>query len=156
MAENLHRATKPAEESGPRPPVIDLIRWIGDNGACEVEPYPESPPQVSFPRRNEEIGYAGRSITLHEPEKGVYVLERARIAPARPRSAPDPDKVGTLPHELIYFVQYSGRQWDRWHETEWEACKLREQWLEAQGIESGFNRVEIFLLSRWARRDIHL
>ena len=147
---------EPAGESGLRPLVTDLIRWIGDNSAYEVENYLETPPQISFCGQNEQIFYEDRTITMHEPVKGVYDLERAKITLTRPWSAQDPNNVGTLLHELIHFVQYSSRQWDCWHETEWEAYKLQEQWLEAQGIEPGFNWVEIFLLSRCARRDIHL
>lgn len=93
---------------------------------------------------------------MHEAVKGVYDSNRAKITLVQPWSKSDPQSVGTLLHELVHFVQYSSKQWDCWHETEWEAYKLQELWLSQRGIDPGFNWVEIFLLSQCSRRDIHM
>lgn len=149
------RGENDADDAGLRPLVIDLIGWIGQHSAYDVEALLDNLPEVSFCEPRDEIAYEGRSITMHEPVKGVYDLERARITLVKPWSEQDPKNVGTLLHELVHFVQYASRRWDCWHETELEAYRLHESWLRQQGIEPGFNWVEIFLLSRCSRRDIH-
>lgn len=137
------------------PLVVNLLTWIGENGDYSVAPFLSALPEISFCNRNEEIVYENRSIIMHEPVSGVYDFNENKIVLVKPWSSQNPENVGTLLHELVHFVQYSSKEWVCWHETEWEAYKLQENWLKQNGIDPEFNWTEIFLLSRCSRRDIH-
>lgn len=148
---------------GPRQPgesdlivlTTNLLSWIGEHSSYSVKPFLQDLPEVSFCDREQEISYEGRTIIMHEPVRGVYDATKRKIFLVRPWSSQNFKNVGTLLHELVHYVQYSTRQWDCWHETEWEAYKLQEAWLQQHGIDPEFNWTEIFLLSRCSRRDIH-
>ena len=144
------------QESDLEPLVSELLIWIGEQSGYSVEPFLHDLPQVSFCNRDEAIRYEDRTIIMHEPVRGVYDANERKIFLVKPWSSQDLKNVGTLLHELVHYVQYSARHWDCWHETEWEAYKLQEAWLQQHGIDPGFNWTEIFLLSRCSRRDIHL
>ena len=78
-------------------------------------------------------------------------MEIRRIHLVRPWDASNTKDRSRLLHELIHDVQYINRGWTCKEEPEWEAYKLQEAWLAAQGVASEFDWLHIFMLSRCPR-----
>ncbi|MDX1605644.1 MAG: DUF6647 family protein [Candidatus Competibacterales bacterium] len=135
--------------------VTRLLQWIGVNSDYDTAPYVTDPPTVLFCSHGESIDYEGQAVTVQRHMKGLYDKDNNTIFLVRPWSGDDPYNRSTLLHELIHLVQYNSRDWPCWHKTEWEAYKLQEAWLNERGLESGFNWMDILILSRCSARDVH-
>lgn len=68
--------------------------------------------------------------------------------PANPRD------VSILLHELTHHVLFTNRSYACLQESEWEAYKLQEAYLEENEIASGFGWLQIYFLSK-CPSDIH-
>ena len=134
--------------------IRELTTWIAAKTDYDTALTMRDPPVVTFCDTGETIRYEGKDIIVDAQLRAAYDLRRRRIFLVLPWSASDARDVSTLLHELIHDVQFSNRRWLCNGETEWEAYKLQEAWLAENGLASGFDWPQIFLLSR-CPRDIH-
>jgi len=138
----------------PEAVISDLVKWIGDHTDYNISKTLMEPPSVSFCDEDDEIYYEGEMIIVDPMLRAAYDMRDRHIYLVRPWKLSSVKDLSTLLHELIHDVQYLDRNWPCKEEPEWEAYKLQEAWLSEQGVESEFNWLQIFMLSR-CPRDIH-
>ncbi len=134
--------------------IRELTTWIASKTDYDTAPTMRDPPVVTFCDTGETIRYEGKDVIVDAQLRAAYDLRHRRIFLVLPWRASDARDVSTLLHELIHDVQFSNRRWLCKGETEWEAYKLQEAWLAENGLASGFDWPQIFLLSR-CPRDVH-
>lgn len=100
------------------------------------------------------MNYEETRVLVDEHLRAVYDWPHQRVLIVAPWDAENPRDVSVLLHELVHHVQLADRAWPRLQAPEWEAYTLQERWLEERGIESGFDWLQIYFLSR-CPRDIH-
>lgn len=59
-----------------------------------------------------------------------------------------------LLHDLVHFVQFLNRGYECPQAADWEAYQLQAQWLEARGVEPGFDWLHVYFMSR-CPHDVH-
>ena len=145
------RASPPHEYT---PLIRELVKWIGDHTEYDISRTLNEPPEVSFCNAGTKIIYEGEEIIVDPLIRAAYDTRLRRINLVLPWDASNIRHRSRLLHELIHDVQFLNRGLNCRYEPEWQAYKLQELWLAGHGLESGFNWVQIFLLSR-CPRDIH-
>ena len=140
--------------SEPEVAVAGLLAWIADVTDYDVSASLADPPEIDFCDTGDWVAYEGDSVLVEDSLRAVYDLTRRRILIVRPFDAGQPRDLSVLLHELVHDVQYLNRSWDCPNATEWQAYKLQEQWLAEQGIDAGFDWLQIYFLSR-CPRDVH-
>lgn len=151
------RERGPAETAAPAVPafIVDaLVRWIGRNSDYDIADTLTTPPRVVLVEAHTRIAYEGEKVMLGTTSRAVYDLPKRLIHLRLPWSVANVRDVSVLLHELIHDVQYRNRGWSCRQQPEWQAYKLQQRWLEEQGVESGFNWIKIYFLSR-CPRDHH-
>lgn len=134
--------------------IRELVTWIGGHTAYDVSKTLADPPEISFCREGEVIDYESDHVLVDEMLRAAFDLQSRRIFLVQPWNAANPRNLSTLLHELIHDVQHLNRDWACKGEPEWEAYKLQEAWLAEQGIESRFDWMFIFVISR-CRPAVH-
>ncbi len=134
--------------------IQELLDWIDLNTAYDVTISRKMPPAVNFCRSGDSIIYEDQDLNVDDRLAAVYDIKSRTITIVEPWSPEKHYDVSRLLHELIHDVQTRKRTWTCWGDAEWKAYKLQEKWLAARGIQSGFNWMQIFVLTR-CRRDIH-
>ena len=138
----------------PRAVISDLVKWIGDHTDYNISKTLMEPPSVRFCDQDTQIYYEGEMVIVDPMLRAAYDMRDRHIYLVRPWKVSSAKDLSTLLHELIHDVQYLNRNWPCKEKPEWEAYKLQEAWLSEQGVESEFNWLKIFMLSR-CPRDIH-
>ena len=131
-----------------------LTQWIGAHTDYDITRSLRTPPSVSFCMTGETIRYEGHDLLVDPELRAAYDLSARRIFLVRPWQADNPNDVSALLHELIHDVQPLNRDWPCIGAPEWEAYSLQEQWLQARGIDPGFDWMSIYMWSR-CPRDVH-
>ncbi len=134
--------------------IADLVKWIGDHTDYDVSKTLMEPPSVSFCDEGTELYYEGEMIIVDPMLRAAYDMRDRHIYLVRPWKVSSVRDLSALLHELVHDVQYLNREWPCKGKSEWEAYKLQDAWLSEQGLESEFNWLQIFMLSR-CPRDIH-
>lgn len=128
--------------------VRELVEWIGAHSDYDVSAVLADPPEVAFCEPGDRLSYEDTELVVEPHIRGIYDNRRATIRLVRPWNATDPRSVSTLLHELIHHVQWREGEWSCAQETEWEAYKLQEAFLNQHGLASGFDWMAIFMFSR--------
>jgi hypothetical protein len=131
-----------------------LLDWIEENTQYEVSQTREDPPEVSFCKMGDQIDYEGSLIIADKGINAAYDSQSRRIHIVGPWDQNNIRDQSILLHELIHDVQLFNRDWYCLQEPEWETYKLQDKWLQEQGMESGFDWLYIYFLSR-CPRDHH-
>ena len=134
--------------------VLELLDWIEANSIYDVSAIRRNPPKISFCRGQEMIRYEGKEILVDDILMAAFDKSARVIFLVEPWSADNPFNVATLLHELIHAVQLRESNWLCDQQTEWQAYKLQEAWLQDRDLDPEFNWAQIFLLSR-CPRDVH-
>lgn len=134
--------------------ITELFDWIGANTDYDVEAARAAPPEIYTCEKGEMIDYEDADLVVEGEIRGLYDLERRRVILTEPWDVNDLEDRSTLLHELIHHVQWTSREWPCPGAPEWEAYKLQERWLTAQGVVAEFDWVAILLRSQ-CERDIH-
>lgn len=146
----------PTMQQAPVPAALvqDLLDWIGSATAYDVDDSRAAPPKIGFCHSGDWVDYENTRVLVEEHLRAVYDWPNRRVLLVAPWDATDPRDVSILLHELIHHVQLTNRSWDCLQAPEWEAYKLQDRWLAESGIESGFDCLQIYFMSR-CPRDIH-
>ena len=134
--------------------VNGLLDWIETETDYDVSPVRADPPAVTFCETGQAIPYENAEVLIGEDIYGIYDSLRRQVILRLPWSAEDPRDRGVLLHELVHRVQLANGDWDCLNAPEWEAYTLQARYLEAHGIDPGFDWLHIYSLSR-CQRDIH-
>lgn len=134
--------------------VGDMLDWIADHTDYDVAAMRDRAPAVSFVETGERIDCEGEELVVEEGLHAVYDHSTRRIRLVLPWNAGDTFDRSALLHEIVHDVQLGSRHWYCPEETEWEAYKLQHTWLAEQGVESGFDWLHVYFLSR-CPRDMH-
>lgn len=131
-----------------------LLRWIGEHTEYEVASTRESPPTVTFVEVGESIECSGEEVVVEEGPHAIYDRSTRRVHIVSPWNALDTVDQSVLLHELVHDVQFDSRHWYCPEATEWEAYRLQDAWLAEHELESGFDWMHVYFLSR-CPRDMH-
>ena len=153
-----HCRTPPAliENPGAVPPglVAELLTWIGEATDYDLTTSHATPPDVAFCRIGDVIPYESGTALVDETLNGAYDLSNHRVILVQPWDAKTPRDRSVLLHELIHHVQLENRGYECLQAPEWEAYELQEAYLAQQGVDAGFDWLQIYFLSR-CPRDHH-
>ncbi len=138
----------------PQSVVADLLDWIADATTYDVADTRDNPPEISFCSIGDIIPYEGDEVLVNDTLSGAYDLPNRRIILVRPWDPGDIRDRSVLLHELIHHVQLRNRGYECVQAPEWEAYKLQEAYLNAHGLASGFDWLQIYFLSQ-CPRSIH-
>lgn len=139
----------------PRKSLIDsLLDWVELNTQYDVSQTRSDPPVVNFCMVGELIKYEGRQIIVDTHLNAAYDSQRRRISIVGQWSPDNIRDQSILLHELVHDVQLLNREWYCLQQPEWEAYKLQDAWLQEHGVDSGFDWLYIYFLSR-CPRDHH-
>jgi len=134
--------------------VEQLLDWIEANTAYDVSASRKKPPAIRTCHSGDVISYEGHLLIVDARLAAAYDIRQKAIYLVEPWSPDDARDVGRLLHELIHDVQTRTREWACWGDAEWAAYKLQAKWLRAQGVDPGFDWMQIFVHTR-CRPDIH-
>jgi len=150
-------AVAPLEDIAPTLPadlLPGLLRWIARATDYDVADSLASPPSVAFCAKGDVILYESGLITVPHDLRAAYDLIEERVLLVRPWDADSLRDRSALLHELVHHVQMKNRSWECPQAPEWQAYELQEAWLAEQGIEAGFDWLQIYFRSK-CPRDIH-
>jgi hypothetical protein len=131
-----------------------LLDWIAAATAYDVDMVRADPPEITFCATGDLIEYEDMAVHVGSDLHGLYDNVFQRIVLVRPWSADAPRDRALLLHELTHRVQMANRGWDCPQAPEWEAYQLQAQYLAEHQIESGFDWMYIYMLSR-CPNDVH-
>lgn len=138
-----------------QPSLIDsLLDWVELNTQYDVSQTMSDPPVVDFCKVGELIEYEDRQVIVDTHLNAAYDSQRRRINIVGQWSPDNIRDQSILLHELVHDVQLQNREWYCLQQPEWEAYQLQDAWLQEQGVDSGFDWLYIYFLSR-CPRDHH-
>lgn len=146
--------TEPARCLPPPELVAELVDWIARHTPYDVAMTREHPPTINLCESGSVIAYEGEDVVIEESLRAAYDLRSRTVHLILPWDPSDEFDRSVLLHELVHDVQYANRHWYCRQEPEWEAYELQERWLAERGIESGFDWLHVYFLSK-CPRDIH-
>ncbi|WP_372614847.1 DUF6647 family protein [Aquicoccus sp.] len=148
VPEGNARAQVIGECAPPAPALVAaLIDWIEAEGGYDVTALRADPPAISFCRAGTVIAYEGHDLIVDPDLRAAYDARSNLIYLVEPWHETDPFDRSVLLHELVHAAQIGARDWPCVQAMEWDAYRLQDAWLRLQGIESGFDWFEIWLLS---------
>jgi hypothetical protein len=131
-----------------------LMDWIEENTSYDVSMTRIDPPSINWCHVGDSIDYEGDQVLVEPDLIAAYDSVRREILLVRPWNSADARDQSVLLHELIHDVQSANREWYCQQQPEWEAYHLQDKWLAEHGLESSFDWLYIYFLSR-CLRDHH-
>lgn len=132
----------------------DLLGWIGRNIDHDISGSLADLPSVGFCASGDWDDYGSTTVLVDDALRGLHDWPNRRILLVMRWESSSPRNVAVLLHEFIHDVQLMGRSWECLQAPEWDAHELQEKWLSARGLDAGFNRLRICMLSR-CPPDVH-
>lgn len=134
--------------------IDSLLDWVELNTQYDVSKTRQDPPILDFCKVGELIEYEGLQIMVDAGLNAAYDSHRRTINIVGSWNPDSTWDQSILLHELVHDVQLQNREWYCLQQPEWEAYRLQDAWLQQQGMQSGFDWLYIYFLSR-CPRDHH-
>ncbi len=148
ISETSARVSVDAPDDLEKSLIDSLLDWVELNTEYDVSKTREDPPVLHFCTVGERIEYEGRRIIV---DAGLNAAYDSQLRTIYIVGSWNPDSISDqsiLLHELLHDVQLQNREWYCLQQPEWEAYKLQDAWLQQQGVDSGFDWLYIYFLSR--------